>query len=416
MLFQAIQARNWELDDSLMAGELNRDTALEFHNTLSTAIPCVLDIANFEKCLVIFRKWESILYTNYNHVYENKKDLSMIHPVLFAQKMIEQLEFFDQFRSQDITIKKNKNINKYIQEFNKSINPSSQANDNCEIQPIENYTYIKNISCCAESAYKNSNFKTASEIYLNTASEIRRRIDQDTADEVDLYFLSWILHAIGNIFYSCQQYKYAFSYYSHAYDIKNLLRNGTIDSDYLELSITSSYTKVIATKLAFGGQSESEHHEELLKIEKAFAAKLVPFSSINREWTLGIKCYLEYLIGKSYLYLLNKTGGERYLDKSAASARDSGNKASEIRAMYFGVIYRVFSRQKIDRFISAIRNDFDEKLVTNPNIRRLLSPIMELEMMVQSDDESINYYTQLIDIFKSHGVIPLQPNDNYIGI
>lgn len=401
MLYQAIQAKSRELEDKLFDHCLNDpDEVIEFLDGLVEAVPYIEDTKNYGRSLSHYRKWSSILYSEFLIIYD--KQINHFHAPpddALDECILSQLNSFIDVTS----IGDAESINNIINAFSEHFDPCNKYTFNASnlISDKEQAKLINTILINAEDAYRESNFDEVKRLNWNFVEYVFDKLKNNKQDTIDMFFLSWGLHSIGNIEYSCQRYKSAYQYYSYAFTIKDTLVNHGIDEDYIFLSKFSSEVKKIATSLAFSCNNEYVYLNNLIDAHERLNTRREQILATNSKWIMGIESYLYYLIGKAYLYINDRIAAEDYLNKSISIAKETGDEAAQARAVVFGYAYRAFKNDQFTDTLVELFHDIEvrKEWMNNPNIRRLRGGSIPYELRIQSVERAII----IENVFKATG-------------
>lgn len=391
MLFQGIQARSWELEQREFGGILTESECIDFLDALVLAVPLVSDSVNFRKSLVLFRKWKSISYSRFRRVYMKNVDGKARHSEDIVDDVVrEKLNCFLKVRAS--ARDKSKVVN--ILRFNRAVDPISDTETSFGLKGASN-EYKQLISLVvddAERLYKKGELGASSRIFRRFLDYMHEKSHghKFRLDVTEIFFLAWVLHGLGNICYSYQRYKQAYEYYACSLNLKREVNRIADNNASMRLSLFSTKIKVAATRLAYERLSEVEYQKELIKLLRKFEREKKELAKVNSIWVTGQETYLNYLIGKSFLYTNNRQEASSYLRMSMRLAEKSGAYPAYVRAWVFLYAYRAdqgeMEQGELDKISCFIR----EQVRAHPSIRALLSDALQYELLVQSRERERN--------------------------
>lgn len=351
----------------------------------------VIDAANvveeheeLDRILVIYRKWESILYRVFKTQHKAKivrprKCNANIEANYLERELVDVV--FDQGDPETdlLTI-----ISQNIDQSNSIHKYTLNAIDSQFLAKKEVYDILED----ATNDFRLCNLSSAT---TNFRIVIDKFMREPQLSATNLYFYSWALHGLGNIHHVLNNSDQAIKLYQSSVDIKKKIPG-----------IPSIFTYITELKLLFViGERENakDWNQELNQFSFIIIQDKQSCSKINKPLYRNLLANTHYALARSCFYLQRDNEAKDYYNKAKKFLKSSEDFASLLRIeIGKGIISNrpKFHANKIESILATI----DGKTLRDPYIQRLgdQNHMREVEMMAEPFSE------QLSRVFEKHQI------------
>lgn len=345
----------------------------EINNFLDQIIDAANRIHNpqeLERVLVIYRKWESILFRVFGLQHVSKtvhpREYTTISEKKYLARELTDVVFDQGDPETDLLAIISQNIDQSNSIHKYTLNAiDSQFVDKKEVYDV------------LESATENFRACDLPEARRNYRLVIDKFMHEPQLSATNLYFYSWALHGLGNVHHVLNNTDQAIKLYQSSVEIKKKIPG-----------IPSIYKYITELKLlvTLGDlENTNDWHHELNHFAFVVINDKQSCSKINEPLYKNLLANTHYALARSYFYLQKDDEAKNYYDKATHLLKNTNDFASILRVVIGkGVISKRpnLYANKIESILSRVNS----RTLRDPYIQRLGDPahLTEVEMMAES--------------------------------
>ncbi len=261
-----------------------------------------------------------------------------------------------------------------------------------------------------------SEFSKAYDEYVKISTFAKNEIDKHEPMNVDLaFYLSWAVHAVGNMCYSLEDYQEGNKLYTYALKLrenifgqKDLLARRGVPIGFAYYLLNASKIKQIYTSTIDQVNTISAVIQNLLKVQSDIQNQKQIICEYDKR-SYNILCgMLNYYLAKMSYYSGDYKESASFFDASIAIAEKTNDMPCVVRSnvtkeMFLSETEPSERLRVIDYELSRIRDDE----INHPTLRALIGKQHLLEISVRMKSDAV---TELyVELYNKRGILSHQP-------
>lgn len=338
------------------------------------------------------KKWiyQNVFVCDQLQILKTKLDKPIEQPV-FADEVIDEIQSLNMevMRMNVFPKEVNKLNQKVIRNIAIRTNPYKSFSTE-EINAI-NPNFIRQTSIFnhvnrGKKYFKKSDFNTALNCYSKALVMFK---ETENKDDLTIYFYSWMLHEIGNIFFVMKHHEEAKRFYIQSFYIKKSLQA------IPEIFLYATQLKMLAVSL--------ENHPDSHDLEKMWQSFVSNLKKYRTEAPKQHHFFIDCLLGDAYYYmskvsyqLAQSRNFDIYFKYSFKYAKKNNDLTGEIELMTLHSLFK-----NTDLYLSEI-----ETILKSMSSSQRRNPYLSTLLINYSNSETQSIYHKLKEIFTKYIPFP----------